>query len=241
MRKFAVLVALLITSLSVFASTQPSSSNESKDSPIIEVESKISENSSPYIVIDGDTTPALIGVVAFIIAQILNDLFIRHRKSVEDRKEKLNVASFAKSELINISRHHEANILKLESLIKAQSFDIGTHYEKMKLSDRGLVALELHRLNELPNGLTQDLLRFSLFCRNNEIEIVDSIETLEGNGNNELKLKRLNELLERFQRTVFVSGEIVKNLDLYQANPKAKVDRQIEWPDEYWKLQEDQG
>ncbi|BCL73765.1 hypothetical protein TUMSATVNIG1_57510 (plasmid) [Vibrio nigripulchritudo] len=188
---------------------------------------------------DSTVIAAVIGILAFALSQVLNALFVHLRDEKLKRLENLNIASFAKAELINVVRHHEANITKLDSIIQTGTFEVDTHYEKMKLNDNGLVALELAKIYVLPEGLTQDLLRFSLFCRNNEIEIKQTESIIEGNGNDCTKLACLRELRKRFERAILVAGLISENLDKYSNCQKNTNDLSINWPDEYWMLSDE--
>jgi len=179
---------------------------------------------------------ALIGVFAFLVAQTANAFFVslRDRKQIEN--EKRDIALFARAELINVKRHQEANVIKLGSILDSSSFGEKIDYDKLKLTDTGLVALDLAKVYILKQELAQDLLRFSLFCRNNELEISNVFATVESNCSDDEKSKAVQRLKNRLLVTINIANEISLQLKEYSNSPKKYIKNGIAWSDSLFKI-----
>ena len=179
---------------------------------------------------------ALIGVVAFVVSQVANAWFVARRDSKQKEQEKRDIALFALAELVNVKRHQEANMVKLRSILESDRFGDKIDYDKFKLSDNGLVALDLAKVYVLEASLAQDLLRFSLFCRNNELEIENTFSVVSSAVSDDEKNAYIKRLSDRLGSTIKLSSEISAQIESYARSPKKYEGKAVYWPDTLFKL-----
>lgn len=177
---------------------------------------------------------ALIGVVAFIVAQVALFIFTQLRDSRLRKVDRVDIARLADAELTNIVRHMEANIVNLDNLLEGGSEARAVDFEKLKLSEMGLLALDVSKIYLLEEGLMQDLLRLSLFCRNNDLEVDYYIQELTSDEGTSSDLGMF-QLKFRFEATRSQTVELQSNLRRFILSPQRYTNSPVTWKNELFK------
>lgn len=175
---------------------------------------------------------ALIGVIAFVLGHVTNAVLTSFRDRRQLAQKRIDTSRFARAELVNLTRHIQANLIKLESMLETSDFGAQVDFEKLRYTKSGMVALDLSTMYMLHEALAQDLLTLSLYCRNNEIEIDVAIDSIFGAGHNSDTAKRsaVRKLRSRLQFTKQQSSELAELLQRYAEAPDKYTGDPIEWP-----------
>ena len=165
---------------------------------------------------------AIIGLVSYVTAQYVNHIFTVKRNIETKRDERIAMAKFSRAVLLNLKVHMDNNLEKLISMLEFCDFGEEIDFKKLKFSENGLIALKLEDLIMLHSTLSQDIMTLSIFSRNNEMEIDAAINLLFGSlkCSDQIKIRRINKLIDRFAITIDKSTQLAQFLVEFQNSPE---------------------
>ncbi|WP_372069212.1 hypothetical protein P7L75_02235 (plasmid) [Tistrella mobilis] len=173
----------------------------------------------------------------FLSATIFRYIILIKKDIFAIRTQRQLIARAVRAEISGVIRHCEANIIKIDSMFDAKNFGNVVDYKKFSYSKDGFSIVDVKQSYLLPENISMDISRLSLFIRNNEIHIEFLIkEIFESALNDEIKYNKLSEYKKRMIISIkhckdfysIITGYIEKDKNIYMKN--------LIWKDEIFKI-----
>lgn len=180
-----------------------------------------------------------VGFIGVIIGALTTPVISYLFESIKYTRAKKEIACIVSAEMHTISLHYDANLIKLNSILKSNTFGETVDYEKLRYKNEGYTAIDIKNIYMLTGDLAQDILRMYLYLRNNDLEISNAINIIFKTQtlSNDTKSNTIRKLITRFEHTSIRCTQLRDQLTIYQRSPsKYKYTLQA-WPSKLFKIE----